>query len=42
MAYKIYNIFNRKATPQTAPIPGPNQIPNSTGGYACSSIHGSA
>lgn len=34
MAHKIYNIFNRKATPQTAPIPGSNQIPNSAGGYA--------
>jgi 60 kDa SS-A/Ro ribonucleoprotein len=34
MAHKIYNIFNRKATPQTAPIPGSNQVPNSAGGYA--------
>lgn len=33
MAHKIYNIFNRKATPQSAPIPGSNQIPNSAGGY---------
>ena len=34
MAHKIYNIFNRKATPQHAPIPGSNQVPNSAGGYA--------
>jgi 60 kDa SS-A/Ro ribonucleoprotein len=34
MAHKIYNLFNRKATPQSAPIPGSNQIPNSAGGYA--------
>ncbi len=34
MAHKIYNLFHRKATPQYAPIPGSNQIPNSAGGYA--------
>jgi len=34
MAHKIYNLFNRKITPQHAPIPGSNQIPNSAGGYA--------
>jgi len=34
MAHWIYNIFNRKATPQHAPIPGSNQIPNSAGGFA--------
>ncbi len=34
MAHKIYNIFNRKATPQHAPIPGSNQVANSAGGYA--------
>lgn len=34
MAHKIYNIFHRKATPQTAPIPGSTQIPNSAGGYS--------
>lgn len=33
MAHKIYNLFNRKNTPQNAPIPGSNQIPNSAGGY---------
>jgi 60 kDa SS-A/Ro ribonucleoprotein len=33
MAHKIYNLFNRKATPQNAPIPGSTQIPNSAGGY---------
>lgn len=34
MAHKLYNIFNRKATPQHAPIPGSNQVSNSAGGYA--------
>ena len=34
MAHTIYNLFNRKATPQSAPIPGSNQVPNSAGGYA--------
>lgn len=34
MAHKIYNLFNRKATPQAAPIPGSTQVPNSAGGYA--------
>ena len=34
MAYNIYNLFNRKATPQSAPIPGSSQVPNSAGGYA--------
>ncbi len=34
MAHKIHNLFNRKATPQHAPILGSNQIPNSAGGYA--------
>ena len=34
MAHKLYNIFNRKATPQHAPIPGSTQVPNSAGGYA--------
>ena len=34
MAHKIYNLFHRNATPQHAPIPGSNQVPNSAGGYA--------
>jgi 60 kDa SS-A/Ro ribonucleoprotein len=34
MAHNIYNLFNRKNTPQNAPIPGSNQVPNSAGGYA--------
>ena len=36
MAHMIYNIFNRKATPQNAPVPGSKQVPNSAGGYAWS------
>src|SRR5258708_4542503 len=32
MVYKSH--FNRKATPQNAPIPGSNQVPNSAGGYS--------
>ena len=34
MAHKLYNLFNRKHTPQSAPIPGSAQVPNSAGGYA--------
>src|SRR6185295_12163185 len=26
--------MNKKVTPQSAPIPGSNQVPNSAGGYA--------
>ncbi len=31
---KTYNLFNRKRTPQSEPIPGAGQTPNSAGGYA--------
>jgi 60 kDa SS-A/Ro ribonucleoprotein len=34
MTHKIYNLLNRKATPQYLPVPGTNQVPNSAGGYA--------
>ncbi len=34
MAHTIYNLFHRKTTPQNAPVPGSNQVPNSAGGYA--------
>lgn len=34
MAHNIYNLFNRKNTPQNMPLPGSNQVPNSAGGYA--------
>src|SRR4051794_34486857 len=29
----LKNILNKKSTPQSAPIPGSNQVPNSAGGY---------
>lgn len=31
---KLYDIFNRKTTPQSIPIPGAGQVPNSAGGFA--------
>jgi 60 kDa SS-A/Ro ribonucleoprotein len=34
MAHKLYNLLNRQATPQNAPIPGSTQVPNSAGGFA--------
>ncbi len=34
MAHTIYNLFNRKATPQSMPIPGSTQVANSAGGFA--------
>ncbi len=34
MAHKLFNVFNRKNTPQSEPIPGSGQVPNSAGGYA--------
>jgi 60 kDa SS-A/Ro ribonucleoprotein len=34
MTNYLANIFNRKVTPQSLPIPGTNQVPNSAGGYA--------
>ena len=33
MSY-LKNILSRKRTPQSEPIPGPGQVPNSAGGYA--------
>ncbi len=34
MAAYLKNIFNCRQTPQSLPIPGTNQVPNSAGGYA--------
>jgi len=34
MAHTIYNLFNRKATPQSMPNPGSTQVANSAGGFA--------
>lgn len=34
MAHMLYNLFNRKSTPQSAPIPGSTQVTNSAGGYS--------
>ena len=34
MSHKLYNIFNKKKTPQNQPIPGRGQVPNNAGGYA--------
>ncbi len=34
MSHKLYNIFNKKKTPQNQPIPGRDQVPNNAGGYA--------
>jgi 60 kDa SS-A/Ro ribonucleoprotein len=34
MAINYAKIFNRRATPQSQPIPGSNQIRNSGGGYS--------
>jgi len=34
MATNYSKHFNRRATPQTQPIPGSTQVPNSAGGYA--------
>ncbi len=34
MSHKLYNIFNRKKTPQNQPIPGRGQVPNNAGGFA--------
>ena len=31
---KIFDIFNRKSTPQSMPIPGAGQVANSAGGFA--------
>ena len=34
MAINYAKIFNRRATPQSQPIPGSNQVRNSGGGYS--------
>jgi 60 kDa SS-A/Ro ribonucleoprotein len=34
MAFNYAKIFNRRRTPQSQPIPGSNQVPNSGGGYS--------
>jgi 60 kDa SS-A/Ro ribonucleoprotein len=34
MAINYAKIFNRRVTPQSQPIPGSNQVPNSAGGYS--------
>src|SRR6478736_6451035 len=34
MAINYSKIFNRRATPQSQPIPGSNQVRNSGGGYS--------
>src|SRR5689334_24219080 len=34
MAINYAKIFNRRATPQSQPIPGSTQVPNSGGGYS--------
>ena len=34
MAINYAKIFNRRATPQSQPIPGSSQVPNSGGGYS--------
>ena len=34
MALNYAKLFNRRATPQSQPIPNSNQVPNSAGGYA--------
>src|SRR5450756_2367141 len=31
---KLRGLFSRKSTPQSQPIPGSRQVPNSAGGYA--------
>jgi len=34
MTINYAKLFNRRATPQSQPIPGSNQVPNSAGGYS--------
>ena len=34
MAVNYARLFHRRATPQSQPIPGSTQVPNSAGGYA--------
>ena len=34
MSYQAYTTYNTKVTPQSEPIPGSKQVPNSAGGYS--------
>ena len=34
MPSKLYQLFNKKSTPQSQPIPGSSQVENSAGGYS--------
>jgi 60 kDa SS-A/Ro ribonucleoprotein len=34
MPFKLYDLFNKKKTPQSQPIPDSGQVPNSAGGYS--------
>jgi len=34
MSYQAYTTYNTKVTPQSEPIPGSNQVPNSAGGHS--------
>src|SRR5262245_34635786 len=34
MSFTLIKFFNRKQTPQSEPMPGTSQVPNSAGGYA--------
>src|SRR5258708_19464921 len=34
MAINYARLFNRRVTPQSLPIPGSSQVPNSAGGYS--------
>jgi 60 kDa SS-A/Ro ribonucleoprotein len=34
MSYQTYTTYNTKVTPQSEPIPGSNQVPNSAGGHS--------
>lgn len=33
MSHKVYNLFNKRETPQSEPVPGKNQAENNAGGY---------
>ena len=34
MSYQAYTTYTTKVTPQSEPIPGSNQVPNSAGGHS--------
>ena len=34
MSYQTYTTYNTKVTPQSEPIPGSKQVPNSAGGHS--------